>query len=320
MDEQTSTPPQLPNDEPPQSDDANLRELAIALIAARYPDAMDGEEPQLLPGQLPPSFSDDFPLPPGARIVGSLVTARPTIALATDQSGEEVIAFYTEQLTAAGWTAPEDMPPRQGGFLHSGFGLAGRTYIDFYRDDGPSLNLSTSTTSGGRTSVLISQMREGAGPMRRGMHRGPRGRSMQYDIFSIFPPIASPPNSQQFQEGGGGGDDRVTTTARVETDLDLPALAAHYNAQLERGDWQRTDGGENDPVAWSTWSFESEEKEPWRALLVILKRPDVPRHYWVHLLAEWVGEQPQSAERVVSSISSSSGGWFSYGPITRRPT
>lgn len=303
MDEQINTPPQTPNDE------ASLRELALALIAARYPDATDetsGEGPQLLPGQLPPSFPGDFPLPPGSRVVGSLVAARPTIALDTEQPTEEVIAFYAERLTAAGWNTPEDIPPRQGGFLHSSFGMAGRAHIYFYRDDGPGLNIMTQTAANGRTSVLISQLPEGAGPMRR----GPGGRrGMHYDVFSLLPPIMPPPKSQQFQEGGSGGEDRVSSSARVETDLDLAALAAHYDAQLERGGWLRTDGGESDPVAWSAWSFESEEKEPWRALLVILKRPDVPRRYWVHLLAEWAGEQSQSGTGVVSSISM--GSWTS---------
>ena len=310
MDEQTNTPPQ------PANDETNLRELALALIAARYPDATDeasGTQPQLLPGQLPPSFPADFPLPPGARVVGSLVAARPTIALDTDQSAEEVIAYYTEQLTAAGWNAPEGIPPRQGGFVHSSFGMAGRTHALYYRDDGPGLNIVTQTAASGRTSVLISQMPDGTGPI----HRAARGRMMHYDIFSILPVIMPPPRSQQFQEGGsGGGGDRVIANARVETDLDLAALASHYIAQLEHGGWRRTDGGESDPVAWSTWNFESEEKEPWRALLVILKRPDVPRRYWVHLLAEWAGEQSQSGPGVVSSA----GGWFSYAPLTRRPS
>lgn len=35
----------------------------------------------------------------------------------------------------------------------------------------------------------------------------------------------------------------------------------------------------------------------------------------VHILAEWTGEQPQSATSIVSSIYTS-GGWFSYGAIT----
>ncbi len=256
-----------------------------ALLAARYPDAGDetgGAEPQLSPGQLPPGFLGDFPLPPGARVVGSPVAARPTIALDTDQSGEEVIARYTEQLTAAGWNAPEGVPPRQGGFVHSSVGMAGRTHALFYRDDGPSLNLVTQTGANGRTSVLISQMPDGTGPM----HRGARGRMMHYDIFSILPVIMPPPRSRQFQEGGSGGGDRVIANARVETDLDLAALAAHYTAQLERGGWLRTDGGESDPVAWSTWTFEDEEKEPWRAFFVILRRPDVPRRYWAQIIAE----------------------------------
>lgn len=308
-------------DEPtnPQSstnDEASLRELALALLMARYSDANDetsNEGPQLLPGQLPPNFPADFPLPAGARVVGSLVAARPTIALDTGQSPEEVIAFYTERLTAAGWSVPEGMSPRQGGFLHSQYGIAGRNHVYFYRDDGPSLNVMTQAAANGRTSVLISQTPEGAGPMRRAL-QGRRG--MHYDIFSVFPPIAPPPKSQQFQEGGSGGDDRVSTTARVETDLDLAALATHYTGQLERGGWQRTDGGVSDPVAWSAWTFESEDKESWRALLVILKRPDVPQRYWAHLLAEWVGKQSQSGTDAISSAS----GWFSYGRITRRPT
>jgi hypothetical protein len=314
MDEQTNPQPISDND-PPQSDDANLRELTLALITARYPDATDSAdevEPQLLPGQLPPGFPSDFPLPPGSRVVGALVATRPIIVLDTDQSGEAVIAFYTERLTAAGWSAPEGMPSRHGGFLHSSDGAFGRTYALFFRDDGPALQVMTLTTASRRTIILISQMPEGVRPMRHGH----RSRMKHRDIFSILPPIAPPPHARQFQEGGGGGDDHVTTSARVESDLDVSALATHYIAQLERGGWQRTESGENGPVAWSTWTFESEEKEPWRALFVILKRPDVAQHYWVDLLAEWAGEQPQGGTKVVSSVTS----WLSYGPITRIPT
>lgn len=314
MDEQTNPQPISDND-PPQSNDTNIRELTLALIGARYPDATDGTvgvELQLLPGQLPPGFPSGFPFLPGSRVVGSLIAARPIVVLDTDQSVEAVITFYTERLTAAGWSTPEGMPPRQGGFLHSGFGMAGRTYTMFFRDDGLALQVMTHTATSGRTNILISQIPEGAGQMRR----VPRSRVRHHDIFSILPPIAPPPQAQQFQEGGGGGDDHVTTSARVESDLDLSALAMHYIAQLERGGWQRTESGENGPVAWSTWTFESEEKEPWRALFVILKRPDVAQHYWVDLLAEWTGEQSQGDTKIVSSVTS----WLSYGPITRIPT
>jgi hypothetical protein len=111
------------------------------------------------------------------------------------------------------------------------------------------------------------------------------------------------------------GSDNIEVEARIESPLDLATLAAHYTTQMERGGWQRTDGEENGPVAWSTWTFEDEYKEPWRALFVILKRPDAPRCYWVHLLAEWVGEQPQSGTGVVSSLSH----WTSHSSLTSYP-
>lgn len=262
-------------------------------------------------GSCRPDFPATFRSPPGSRVVGSLVATRPTIVLHTDQSSEAVTAFYTERLTTAGWTVPDDMPPRQGGFLQSGFGASGRAYAMFYRDNSPALQVMTYATPGGGSTIHLSQLPEGVGPMRHG-HRS----RMHRDIFSILPPIAPPHDTQQFQEGGSGGDDRVSSNARIESDLDLAALNAHYTAQLERGGWRRTNGEENGPVAWNTWTFESEDKEPWRALFVILKRLDVSRRYWAHLLAEWAGEQPQSGAKVVSAVTS----WYSYGSITRIPT
>ncbi|HET8905530.1 MAG TPA: hypothetical protein VFN11_01060 [Ktedonobacterales bacterium] len=294
------------------ADGDGFHELALALIMERYPEATEGTAPQLLPGQLPPGFIGDFPLPPDTRVVGSLVAIRPTVVLDTGQSAEEVVAFYTAKLAKAGWETPGEMPPRQGGFLHSGpHGGAMRHSSVFYRGDRPNLHVMAYNAPGGRTTVHLSVLPNHGGPMRR----GPHGRGMHYDIFSLLPPIAPPPNSQQFQEGGGGGNDRVTTSARVESDLDLASLAAHYTAQLEQGGWQRTNSGESDPVAWSTWNFDDEDREPWRALVIVLRRPDLPRHYWVHILAEWAGEQPQSDTSIVSSIYTS-GGWFSYGAIT----
>jgi hypothetical protein len=322
MDEQTTPPADsqpTKNDPEAQAatpaDGDGFRELALALIMVRYPETTDGAAAQLLPGQLPPEFTGDFPLPPDTRVVGSLVTTRPTVVLDTGQSAEEVVAFYTAKLAEAGWETPEEMSPRQGGFLHSGpYGGVMRHSSAFYRGDGQSLHVTAFGTPNGRTTVHLSVLPNYGRPMRH----GPRGRSMHHDIFSILPPLAPPPGSQQFQGGGGGGgggDDYVTTYTRVETDLDLAALAAHYTAQLAQGGWRRTGGGEDDPVAWSTWNFEDDAREPWRALVVIMRQPDVPRRYWAHILAEWAGEQPPSDTQVVSSIALA-GGWFSYGTIT----
>ena len=66
------------DDQSPRTSDATLRELALALIAPRNVGAAPDDGWQLLPGQLPPDFASDFPLPPGARVVGSLVASSPS--------------------------------------------------------------------------------------------------------------------------------------------------------------------------------------------------------------------------------------------------
>ncbi|MGE5335261.1 MAG: hypothetical protein ACM3N4_11215 [Nitrososphaerota archaeon] len=297
MDEQIN--PQPSGDtQPTQADDASLRELALALIPSRNLGGLPEEGRQLLVGQLPPDFPRDILLLPGARVVGALAAHTPVVVLDTDQSGEEVVRFYREQLTGAGWSAEDFIGPHQGGFLHSR--EIDRQFGNFYREDGASLTVVAYATAPGRTGVQLTLSPEGGIAMRdRGRHR----REMAHDPWRILPPIAPPPHSAQSSEGGSGGGDRVSSSARVETDLDLGALATHYTAQLERAGWQRTNSGESDPVAWSTWSFEDEDKEPWRALFVILRRPDVPRTAWVQVLADWIGKQPQGSGGITTTTS-----------------
>lgn len=307
MDEKTNPQPSGDN-QPPQSDDATLRELALALIPSRNLGALPEEGRDLLVGQLPPDFPGDIPLLPGARVVGSLVAHDSVVVLDTDQPGEEVVRFYREQLTGAGWLVDDFMGPHQGGFLHSR--ETDRQFGNFYHEDGPSLTVLAYATARGRTVVQLTVTPDGGEAMReRGRHR----REMEHNPWRILPPIASPPHSAQFSEGGSGGGDRVSSSARVESDLDLAALAAHYIAQLERAGWQRTDSGESDPVAWSTWSFEDEDKEPWRALFVVLRRPDVPRTFWVQVLADWMGKQPQGNAGITASTSAV--GWQAHTTI-----
>ncbi len=309
MDEQDN-PQANGGEQSPRTDDAALRELALALIAPRNVGAAPEDGRQLLPGQLPPDFASDFPLPPGARVVGSLVAPSPVVVLDTEQAGEDVVVFYQQQLTAAGWSIQDPMRARHGGFLHAG--MVDRQYGQFYREDGPSLAVMTYAMPGGRTSVHLTLTPDGGAAMAM---RGVRNRQMRPDMWQILPPIAPPPHSEQFQEGGSGGDDRITTSARVESDLDLTTLAAHYIAQLERAGWQRTDSGENGPVAWNTWTFEDEDKEPWRALFVLVMRPDVPRQCWAHLLAEWRGQRPRDGVQARVSLV----GWQAHTQVTGRP-
>ncbi|HEY7341764.1 MAG TPA: hypothetical protein VH591_12845 [Ktedonobacterales bacterium] len=293
MDEQT-------NRQPPMNDEANLRELALALLMARYPYAAEGE-PQLLLGALPPDFPGDIPFPTGSRVVGSLVADKPIVVLNTDQDDEVVIAFYEEQLAALGWLMPEpSVPERHGGFLESGPSIVGRIPRQgtaLYRNDGPSLQISAYKTPNGHTRVQLILTPNGA----RELRHNRRDMGHPHEMYNMLPRIEPPPNTRQNQGGGSMGSDHIEVEANIESHLDLSTLAAHYTTQLERGGWQRTDGEENGPVAWSTWIFEDEDKEPWRALFVILKRPDASRKSWLRIVAEWAGDRSQGGPRTTGS-------------------
>ena len=291
MDEQTNPPT--------NGDDVNqLRELALALILPRHGmmETAEDKAPELLVGQRPPDFGDDFPIPPGARILGSLVAAQPILVLDTDQAGEDVILFYQQQLAPSGWNIEAFPGPMHGGFLHSG--MLGRQFANFHRDDGVALQVMANAGPGGRTIVQLTRLPDDSGRQRAQRHAHRMGR----DPWQVLPPIAPPPHSEQYQEGGSSGEDRVVTSARIESDADLATLAAHYTTQLEKAGWQREDGGVSEPVAWSAWTFTDEEKQPWRALFVLLKWPGEPRRSWAQLVAEWVGERGGDGVHIRTSL------------------
>lgn len=294
VDEQTNTSSQTTNDE------TDLRESALALLMARYPYAAEGE-PQLLLGALPPDFPGDIPLPTGSRVIGSLVADKPIVILNTDQDDEAVIAFYEEQLAALGWIMPEpSVPERHGGFLESGLSIVSRIPRQgtaLYHNDGPSLQIFAYKVPNGRTRVQLTLTPNGA----REWRRSHRDMGRPDEMYDMLPRIEPPPNTQQNQSGGTVGSDNLEVEARIVSPLDLATLAAHYTTQLERGGWQRTDGEDNGPVAWSTWTFEDENKEPWRSLFVIFKRPDASRQSWLRIVAEWAGDRSQGGPRTTGS-------------------
>lgn len=93
----------------PPEDAAALRELAVRLLRARFPgDPEAADEMQLLVGEVPAGLPVELPLPPGSRVVGSLVRGNPrgiSIVLDAEQPAEQVLEFYRERLSGAGWRA-----------------------------------------------------------------------------------------------------------------------------------------------------------------------------------------------------------------------
>jgi hypothetical protein len=83
-----------------------VQTLALRLLARPFdPQA---PQPQLLAGRLPDQLPFDLPLPDQCVIVGSFLgnPEEIQIVLDTSQAPAAVIAFYKEQMQAAGWSEP----------------------------------------------------------------------------------------------------------------------------------------------------------------------------------------------------------------------
>ena len=288
-----------------------LRELAVRLLTFHHSlllAVQQVQEPQLLVGQLPPDLPLELPLPEGSRLLGSLAVENPMIAIESQLAGEDVVTFYRERLTTAGWTVQEHFGPMQGGFVHSS--RSDHSMATFFTpDDRFTLAVMTAPAPGGRTTVQLTLQGEVA-------EFRPRLRPHRDDFMAVLPPIRGPKGAMQMPGGGGAGPDHVDTSATLESDLDLATVSAHYLGELAHVGWQQLDAGASGPVAWSTWSFTDQDSAAWQALLLILQRPGRQGNYALTLRAERERDASQSgsAHSVVQSRMLGSS-WSSYGPL-----
>jgi len=97
---------------------------------------------------------------------------------------------------------------------------------------------------GGRTTIQLTLHRQSPQEQQR-------PRMMGRDMWSVLPAIRAPRGASQQAEGGSGSPDRLSANAPLETALDLPSVVTHYTEELTRAGWERRDGGEAGPAAWS---------------------------------------------------------------------
>lgn len=289
----------------PTGGEALLRELALRLSTVPGDPRLGEAEPQLFVGQLPPNLSLEIPLPEGSRLLGTLIRSEDQLDIVLDctQSPEEVLNFYKERLSSAGWQEQEAMRPHHAGFVHAGFPPFLNHIVFCLGSQDLALTVNAYARKDGRTDVRLdlNASREYS-PCARQYRRPHRM------LDDLVPMLAPPPGARQQGGGGGGGPDNWFSSAMLETDMDLLALAAHYAAQLEKGGWTRSAAGHDGPLAWSTWTFRDEEKEPWRGLFFILKVPGREGQYALEVRIDWDKEDRGGGMRVVRR----GGGWFSY--------
>jgi hypothetical protein len=279
----------------PNANASLLRELALRL--ATYPADPRVDDPQLLVGQIPPNLSIEVPIPAGSRILGSLLRSKENIDIVLDcaLSPDEVVQFYKERLAAAGWNELETMRPHHGGFVHSGMPMLLNHIVFCGGTQGPAFTVNASEGKNSRTNVRIelngsSEFSPCAQPNRmpyRMMHR---------QFQDLIPPLYPPKGARQQGGWGGGGSSHWHSNSTLEANADLPALAAHYNSQLAQGGWTLSGEGQSGPLARSTWTFQDEDKEPWRGLFFILGVPGKDRHYVLEIRIDWDKEEDGSSK------------------------
>jgi hypothetical protein len=263
-------PPGLSAQQPPPDDDALLRELVERLLAQAGPAPPGVTLPpvRLLPGALPADLPIAPPLPPGARLIGSVV--RPTffgsptalgpevgegveIVIDAPQPPAMVLEFYREALAAQGLTAPPTVRGfRPGGFLPS----VGITSAAFFcgGERVPFVEVVALPRQGQPTDVRV-RIQPFPGPC--GASFGPPGPPPSPPSDPV-PPLEPPPGVTVLPGGGGGSPFLRSHGALAQTEMSVAELEAHYARQLTAAGWTRIAGGADGPLAWSVWRVPEE--------------------------------------------------------------
>lgn len=307
MDEHTNANP----NEAAQAREDALRELAIHLAwpprgVRNGPD----RQPELIVGRLPDDLPFALPIPEDTRVLGTLIDQSTVMLLDSGQTMERVMDFYHEQLTAAGWRNQVEQAPHEGGFVHSVALI--RNYATYCQGDGgASLNIWTLPAGSGRISVRL-ELQTYDDPT-----QSPCGRRRQrrhIAVFEQFPPLYPPRGAMQEAEGGSSGTTHSYISGHLETDLDLPAIAEHYAAQLRASGWKPGEATVAGPVAWSAWRLNDAAGERWLGQFVALRQPERPRSHWLVLRVD--RKEGRSQEGYASGVYLGSQMHIALGPTT----
>ena len=200
---------------------------------------------RLIRGDVPSDLKPNFYVPPGTRVLGSVVTGSGVLVLATSTAQPESLRVeYTRALTPRGWTAFEST--QRGGFVDN---LPQMPMI-FCRE-GAQLHVVQARRASG-TSDLSLHYRDGGGRCER-----PRPPTFQQVREPQFPTLYSPPG-----EGGEsrarcfsrepGGRRSMSTGTMIPADLSAEEVLRHYGRQLESEGWRSAAGSSRQAAG--TWT------------------------------------------------------------------
>ena len=238
-------------------DEALCGTLAHRLLARRSGGDPAPHEVEILVAQLPEDLGAEIPMPDHARVIGSLVRGQEgtEIVLDAPQTPAQVLAFYEQAMTANGWIA--FAYPVEGGFV-PGMGRTGLTFCS--QTDNSVLWVGAFEGEDAPTDVRLDLRQTGMAAC------APDTAAPKHPI----PLLEAPPAAQQTSAGFGGSASSFRAEVELCTDLDPNSVELHYGTQLRTAGWQRNDGGESGPLAWSTWHHRDSDGLMWQGLLLVV--------------------------------------------------
>jgi hypothetical protein len=183
------------------------------------------------------------------------------VVLDAKGSPTDAVGAYEQELREHGWAPYEGLPgPMHGGFLP---GAASDSRMLRRGGEGPLLMLAAVAIDGALTDLRLRldwEMPRHLDEM--GSHR------MGMPGFNRMPRLHPPQGVTLEPQGSGGGGGRWHSEARVDTDLGVAELEAHFGSQLVEAGWTRLSGRADEVVGWSAWSLPG--GGGWRGLLLVL--------------------------------------------------
>lgn len=236
-------------------------ELIDAILRQAY--RFEGGNVRLLNGRVPEDLAD-FSVPPGTRVLGSVVSGSSVRVFATTRAPlDSLREFYTRALAPAGWK------PFSWG-IRGGFVEARRDMPVMFCRDGAQLQIQRLPGAGG-TSDLVLDYRDGMGPCDQppglatatssvtATATATASRSFMRAEPLRFPTLHAPEDasgsarSRCYSRAGGqrGGASMGTVVA---ANMTAAELLRHYASQLESAGW-RAFSPDSREAAIGTWTL-----------------------------------------------------------------
>lgn len=253
----------------PKTQEMIPREVVLALIPAAASNGGD-----ILVGTMPADLAKDFPVPAGARVIGSLITlSYAQVVIAVPGSPDSALAYARRTLVAHGWLPREPAIPRQGGLQYGPLMAPTSTYCRL--GQGPPDGISTTTSFYGPSTTMLRITRT-QNPMcdeSQGMaSMGSSGalvamsssQAARYQgPFSNLPPLFAPGDQRTVFMGcraAASSGQRTTQNQQLRLSLSPTEILAHYSRQLDSAGWKRVTQSDSTSVTGS-WSKTAATRE-----------------------------------------------------------